>query len=238
MISGIYSIYWEIPDLIYIGQSSNLPIRLKEHLRLFNNNKASSKRLLEAYRKYGRPVISVLEYCDIDKLDQIEQQYIIEFDSMVNGLNAVPGGFGSGADTKHAASKYSKEEILNACKLLTDYTISQKEISKITGISEPVLSTILNDTRHTWLRTEYPEIRKILDNSRKERYEYNKHNSKYKNYFIQSPKGDIYQIINVSTFAKEYKLLHTKLNEVLKGKRKHHCGWKLPTEMKEENVKH
>lgn len=233
MLSGIYSIYWEVPDLIYIGQSSNLSVRLKEHNRLFLNNRASSKRLLEAYTKYGMPNISVLEYCSIPELDRLEQYYIKEFDSLKNGLNAVPGGFSSGVDTEHAAAKYSKELIISACKLLLNPETPQKEISKLTGISEPVLSTILNGTRHTWISKEFPEIRKALDDSRLIRYEANKYNSKYKNYKIQDPNGVIYNVINVSSFAKEHKLLGTKLNEVLTKKRNNHCGWKIPTEMKE-----
>ena len=221
---GIYALYWAEQDLIYIGKSINLSKRKYEHFRLLKNNKHVVK-LQNAYNCYGLPVFHILCECDEKVLDELEVQWIAEF-SAIDSLNTCPGGQDVGKDTTHAASKFTKEQILHACELLSDYKVSQKEVAVVTGISEAVISTILNGSRHTWIPKE---IRDKLDSSRTLRYEYNLPNSKNKNCSIESPDGIVYNnILSITDFAKTHRLLGTKLNEVLKGKRPHHLGWKLP----------
>jgi group I intron endonuclease len=223
MTIGIYALYWAEQDLIYIGKSLTLDKRKYEHLRLLRNNE-HTRKLQDAYNNFGIPVFYILQLCSPIELDTAEVSWITEFDAL-SGLNTLPGGQNVGKDTTHSSSKYTKEEILNLCHILCDYTVSQRDASKLTGISEAVISTILNGSKHTWIPKE---ITDKLDSIRQLRYKYNISDSKNKDYWIQSPAGVLYKVINISEFAKQNNLLGTKLNEVLKSKRKHHLGWKLP----------
>lgn len=227
MTIGIYALYWAEQDLVYVGKSGDLKVREYEHFRLMKTGK-HTRKLQDAYNNFGKPEFLIVEICSHIELDNKEVFWIAEYDSLNPdvGLNTLPGGQDVGKDTTHASSKFTKQQILNVCELLCDPYLAQKNISKTTGISEAVISTILNGSKHTWIPEE---LRARIDSTRELRYQYNLPNSKNKNYSIESPDGIVYNIINVSTFAKENKLLGTKLNEVLKGKRPHHLGWKLPT---------
>lgn len=225
MTIGIYALYWAEQDLVYVGKSNNLPKRKYEHFRLLKNSEHTVK-LQGAYNSYGPPEFHILCTCAEEELDSQEISWIAEFNAL-DSLNKVPGGQSVGKDTTHASSKFTKEQILAACELLSDYKVSQKEVAELTGISEAVISTILNGTRHTWIPKE---LREQLNSVKSLRYAYHQPNSKSKNYCIESPTGIVYNnILSITDFAKEHHLLGTKLNEVLRGKRPHHLGWKIPT---------
>lgn len=70
--SGIYALWYEEQDLIYIGQSVELSIREKTHKSNLRLNKHSNYKLQEAYNKYGLPEFVVLEYCSEADLDRLE----------------------------------------------------------------------------------------------------------------------------------------------------------------------
>ena len=222
MTIGIYSLYWEEQDLIYIGQSSNIENRFYEHRRLMENAGAS-KKLNNAYTCYGLPNFSILETCSLDQLDYLEEYYIQEFDSVCNGLNTVPSTFGSGRDYKHPASKYTKQEILLTLDKYINSKVPQNIFCSETNMSEAVLSTILTGSRHTWIRKEFPEVWCKIQarKASSEQYEYTEK-------MIKSPEGDIYSVFNVTKFAKEHKLGNSHLTEVLNGVRKSHKGWRKP----------
>ncbi len=107
-----------------------------------------------------------------------------------------------------------------------------KDISAKTDISEPVLSTLLNHKKHLWISED---LQDKLEDERIRRTQVVKA-SQDKNYYIKSPEGKVYQVLNIALFSKEHKLLNTKLNEVLTGKRQQHCGWTRPTEKELNNV--
>lgn len=79
--SGIYCIFNIVNNKVYIGSSSNLYRRCKQHLSELKNNKHPNKHLQRAFLKYGKENFSfnVIEYVDLDFLIISEQFWIDEF---------------------------------------------------------------------------------------------------------------------------------------------------------------
>lgn len=76
--SGIYCIISSLNNKKYIGSSSNLSKRIREHFRLLKNNEHISKYMQHSYNKYGLDSFSVkiLEYVSVESLIIKEQEYI------------------------------------------------------------------------------------------------------------------------------------------------------------------
>lgn len=97
MKTGIYQIQNKINGKIYVGQAKNITDRFSQH-------KCKAKKpsdpgyhsaIHEAFRKYGSDafVLSILEECSVDKLDEREKFWIARLNSMApNGYNLHPGG--------------------------------------------------------------------------------------------------------------------------------------------------
>ena len=96
MESGIYCIENITTHKRYIGQSKNIPYRIKQHLYELRNNKHYNSYLQKAWNKYGEDDFNFypLEYCDIDILDDKEKYYIEQFNTADNkyGYNLTFGG--------------------------------------------------------------------------------------------------------------------------------------------------
>jgi group I intron endonuclease len=93
--SGIYKIENLINGKCYIGQSENLPIRIRTHINNIKKIKENNKELNIDAGKYGIEnfKIEVIEYCDISKLDEKEKEYIKQYDSIEKGYNVLLGGY-------------------------------------------------------------------------------------------------------------------------------------------------
>ena len=92
--SGVYEIRNLINNKVYIGSSVDLFSRRYCHLWQLRTRKHENKHLLSAFEKYGENNFEfrVLEYCDVDKLLIVEQQYIDKFDATdrAKGYNKSP----------------------------------------------------------------------------------------------------------------------------------------------------
>ena len=106
MNSGIYM--WTSPcGKSYIGQSVNLNRRKKTFI---NFSKYRHGKIYYARKKYCKEsdwTYKVLEYCDVDKLDEREQYYIELYDTMNNGYNSDTGGHLNRKLSNEARQKFS-----------------------------------------------------------------------------------------------------------------------------------
>lgn len=75
-MTGIYKIYWENCNYFYIGQSINIEKRVLKHIYELNKNKHRNCKLQNVYNKYGIPLFLILESCNKDIIDIVEQKYI------------------------------------------------------------------------------------------------------------------------------------------------------------------
>lgn len=109
---GIYKL--EFPNgKCYIGQSCNLKRRLKDYDH-WEKRCTAQTALYGAFKKHGAPTKTIIFQdggkLDQKKLDDLEIQYIQEFNSLVpNGYNIEKGGHGNAGKTHSCSSRYTKE---------------------------------------------------------------------------------------------------------------------------------
>lgn len=220
---GIYCIYFEALDnMYYIGCSHNLDIRIREHISKLSNNKHINSRLQNAYNKYGKPIIEILENTSIEDMYDREIFWISKFDSYHNGFNSTnggEGGFGEGANP----SKYKQEDYDCIYMFIAHTNYSYSDIAKHTGVSEYVVGKIASGKIHTYLQDKFPEEFKIISNKRSigmkaARKVYPK---------VISPIGEIFDVLNASSFAKEHNLCKGNFLSLMANLRKTCNGWKI-----------
>lgn len=242
MTCGIYRLIFKNTDKVYIGQSTNIEQRFRDHIRYMKENR-TTKKLCEAYILYGVPELDILSECLPEDLNNFENETIEIWDSVKNGFNTLKtsestpniSGFSAGN------AKYTKEDILKVAELLQDPLNKVSYIEEVTGVKSRTVTEVSNLTQHgVWLSTEYPEVyTKILALKGNRRTILNKLSASTRSNtmcalsrgivypLIVSPDGIVYNVTNTSAFAKEHGLHNGHLGSVLNKKALSHKGWKL-----------
>lgn len=224
MTTGIYALYWDEQDLIYIGQSVNIEKRYREHLRTLIEGTHSNYKVQSTFNLKGRPSLHILERCASSSLNDLEILWTEEFDSINNGLNIVEAGQ-SGYGTNSNNSKYTKLQILKVFRhlYLQSYKhLTSKDISIRTSVGLSMVEHIKIQHRHVWLKEEYPyQYTKMIHIDRR-------HNSLIPGgSWLKSPEGVVVHILNLREFARENNLNSSHLSGLVSGKRNSHKGWVL-----------
>ena len=94
--AGIYRIYNKINRHCYVGQSSHVPHRIRDHFTLLKKGRHQNKYLQHAFNLYGEKAFAweVLEYCKRIKLDLREQYWIEKVEPEYNSILNVFEGVG------------------------------------------------------------------------------------------------------------------------------------------------
>ncbi len=230
MTIGIYSLYWEDQDLIYIGQSQNIERRYKDHLIKLSAKTHTNYKVQDTYNKYGKPTFNIIEICNIDRLDELEIFWTNEFNSLntPHGLNIVPAGsYNEG--TLNINSKYSRLQILLSFRALYNTKLTYASIYKLYGIKISNLNLIFSGKIHVWLQEKYPNSYiKMQNNSGRGIYTSKVIKTVDNAIKLISPEGEIISVLStMREFAKKYNLHAGHLSEVKNGTRKIYKGWKL-----------
>ena len=176
---GIYKLVFKDLDWVYVGQSSNIDLRYKAHLRSLEKGLGNIK-IKEAYNMCGAPELAVLEECKEEDLNNREVYWIDKLDSFNNGLNASKGGdIYAGKGLSHYNSKYSREQILKSLTLLKDVSLSYKDISDITGVSAQTIYSVRKGNSHQWVLEEFPELLEEISEVSRVKSGYDHHKSKF-----------------------------------------------------------
>lgn len=154
---GIYKITNKTNGRCYIGQSTHIEKRWKDHYYAHQNvaDEGYDYPLYKAMRKYGYDnfTFEVLEECDFAALNEREMFYIKHFNSFNDGYNQTLGG-----DSTIQSSKLTVEQVLEIQdKLLTqNYTL--KSLSEEYGVHRDTIRDINNGWSWSYLRPEltYP----------------------------------------------------------------------------------
>ncbi len=231
MTCGIYTLSFRDTEKLYVGQSLNIEDRFMDHCYLMSHN-MSSKKLNEAYSKFGLPIsLDIEKVCTSAELAIYEQYYINIWDSVNNGFNTV-STIGRGPKLygeTNGKSKYSNAIIIKVFEALIIGS-SVKDIVNSTGVTACTVYSIARGTLHTWLSEIFPEDYKVLISIARyyrssESLSANTRGIIYPD--IYSPEGIVYTVHNTKLFAKTHNLRQGNLHNVLTGKSKSVKGWKL-----------
>ena len=226
MTIGIYAIYFEKLDKVYIGQSQKIEQRFISHKSLFKQGHTNYK-LAQAYDKDPNPIYTILVICTTSELDSIESELITEFDSIHSGLNIASGGVIGTRGYTSGKAKYTKKQLELAFDLLCSPKLTVDNVVEISGVSKPVIGHICSQTRHVWLHEDYPEKSKIVLANKIHRFSSAQSNRYKTNVVLISPDGVEYTCTNRHQFAKQYNLNSDHLGAVIRGAETQHKGWKL-----------
>jgi hypothetical protein len=231
MTIGIYRLCFNGTDRCYIGQSTNIENRYKQHLSNFANSKANSK-MMAAYTIYGKPYLEILCECSVEELNITEDEAIELFDSVKNGFNVLKHAddMPNACGEDHGYAKNSNSQIEQVLELLCDPRIGFAKISEITGVSVNSIHVIACGASHRWLEDKHPLMYAKVMSLKGTRYTIRNsaeaRGIKYPS--VISPNGTIYKSIsNVNAFCRDHLLTQSSFTNVLNGKRKTHKGWRL-----------
>ena len=151
-ITGIYKIENKINGYCYIGQSTDILRRWRNHKTIANNENHEDKEypLYRAIRKYGIDNFdfSILEECKVEELNDKEVYWIKQYNSFFNGYNQTIGG-------NQGKSFSNKEQIVGIIHDLETTDMLHKEIADKWGLSVEIVQGI-NTGRYWKHRENYP----------------------------------------------------------------------------------
>ncbi len=94
---GIYKIENKINKKVYIGQSINIEMRWKNHIRNYNLNKNKCKKVQSDWNIYGKDnfEFKILELINIDKLTKYDRNFLMTFREHYNMIkyNSIKEGY-------------------------------------------------------------------------------------------------------------------------------------------------
>lgn len=138
-ITCVYGIHNLNTDKWYIGSCIDLHARFVRHCYYLNNNSHHSLKLQRSFNKYGIDAFEVIiieqfENIAIEKLIELEEAYIQEYDAVDNGYNIL-------ATTKiYTTFKLTKEQIQKAiqtkCKPIIAFNLEGEFVKEYKSISD------------------------------------------------------------------------------------------------------
>ena len=240
---------------VYIGKDQYFPNRMVNHFHISENKKKTEHNspIHKAIRKYGWEDM-IVEAVDFnakttDELSHREEIWIWLCNSHKRGYNQTKGGEGTKGfrhsdETKERISKLNTgrkktPEQLEVHRLASTGRKHKEESKLKIGLgnkgkvlSESTRELISKARSGTPLSEDHKKsISKGLDpykgvpipEERRIRIKESHLNSKFE---LIDPKGKIYVVTDLKTFADDHNLTTQHLYKVFLGKRKHHKGWK------------
>ena len=136
---GIYMCENKLNHKKYIGQSTNIERRRREHLcwpspysRFDNELKAIGEKGFN---------FSILEECSADQLDEREAYWINYYDSKNNGYNLTLGGQNYRGEA-NPGSKLTTAEVQQIIILLEEHQLNNSEIAKLFNVHRNTIDEI------------------------------------------------------------------------------------------------
>jgi hypothetical protein len=221
--SGIYSLLFS-DGTYYIGQTTNLIQRAKEHYRLLLLGEHHNYKVQSKYNTLGTlPEYKVIKECTPSLLNKEEGLLIDLLDQKCLNIKAgADSNFGANAPT----AKYLTSDIELAFLILANNPgVSHKEVAAFVGIDINTVHDISagRNRAFTEMKSLYPELyAKLLKNKAP--------NTRGKTTIVLSHEdGRVVKLISgeYSEFCRQNKLQSSNLSKVVKGSRKSTMGWSL-----------
>lgn len=138
---GVYKITNVISGISYIGQATNISLRIYQHLHSSMSDKARDYDypLHRAIRKNGIDnfIFDILEECSTDLLNEREMYWIAFYDTRKNGYNQTDGGYQSIRQIKLTESDVEqiRHRLINThdsfISIANDFGICSNMVSRI-----------------------------------------------------------------------------------------------------------
>lgn len=122
----------------YIGQSINITKRKWEH---YNTPSSCSKIDDLLLKNKDEFIFTIIEECNIDKLDEREQYWIEYYDTINNGYNLIKGG-NCYRGENNIQAKLDNNRVLEIIKLLEECKMTNKEIANLYNVSNNTVDLI------------------------------------------------------------------------------------------------
>lgn len=223
MTIGIYKLVFNNTDKVYVGQSNCIEKRWTSHTSTMRLGTASPK-LQEAYNTYGVSHYEILCECTLEELNSTEIEAIEIYNSFNNGFNSTPSSTGPclyGQSNPSALDTDDTYREILRLLVQKEPSLNKREIAAICNVSIYTVRHMSALETHSWLKEDMPlEYAKLVALKSIPHYR----GTQYPK--LLSPDGNVYEILNITTFAKLHGLLQPKITEVMQGTRTHHKGWK------------
>lgn len=136
---GIYMIKNLSNNKVYIGQSSDINRRWKDHKTKLKNNTHCNEHLQKSYNKYGEKSFQYLILCKTskEKLNDLESYYIQKYQAYNSkyGYNQTLGGDSNFVFTDNIIKKMRSAHEYEFVSIL-QYSLDKKLIAKFNSLSE------------------------------------------------------------------------------------------------------
>lgn len=201
MQSGIYLIGNTLDNRVYIGSASNLYKRFYNHSGDLLKKNHPNRYLQNFCNKHGLNTLffKVLEFCERKReILRIREQHYIDFYKPIApiGFNICPT-----AETSFGI-KMSQEARKHLSDIRKGVKRGKYSEEHCKALSVALKNSVINQKRLATMQQ-----------------------ARAKSYSFVSPKGEIFEGVNVRQFCIKNNLESTKMCAVAKGKRKSHAGW-------------
>lgn len=236
-ICGIYKLEFNGTNKVYIGLSKDVYHRFKQHLYSMQKGTHSTK-LMEAYNTYGEPNLVVLETCEASSLEERELFYILKYNSRLAGFNTAPYSYYVNETPVFVdKGKFDKSEYevmflaIYEIRSKYGYLVSLEALAAKLEVPINILKNISRCLTHRWLKQEYPEeyrfMEEMLDNY-KPGVQHIGIGKLGKYPPLQDKYGTVYTIDgSLIDFCKLHNLNSGNLSRVINGKLATHKGFRL-----------
>lgn len=233
MTCGIYKITFDGIEGCYIGQSTHLEKRIRDHRSALRDGRHYNSKLSLAYECIEHDnecKIEVIEECLVSELDSREEHYIKLFDSVKSGFNVLSTATAVARGTEASRSMYTREQILEIVDMLINPNNSNIDISTALNVPISIVQSIAYGKRHRWVQEEFPDKWSLIQQNIKSNSRFLSSNNINERkgivHTLISPQGIEYKFHNITAFAKEHNLNKSHVCQVLKGNVPHHKNWK------------
>ena len=201
---GIYYIKNKANNKYYIGQSQDLQRRKREHQYHLRTNTHVNIYLQNSYNYYGPEnfEFGILEYCQKEKLDELEIYYIDKFNAQTEGYNICDGGIQVCPDNSNENHGMWRDDIPN--DLLKEYYLqdyNSTQLAEIFGCSRRTINRRLKKI----LGDDYEKIKKIKQSTGAKSYDHTDQSIKNEDILYYVKQGynsvEIAKLLNCSDSA-------------------------------------
>jgi group I intron endonuclease len=164
-VSGVYQIRNMVNGRLYVGSAVRIWSRWTIHRRQLNRGTHHSVVLQRAWNKYGEDSFdfSVLEFCDLDRLIEVEQSFI---DGLSPDYNIAPS---AGSQLGYRHSEESRAKMAEAARRTRNFTgkrhseESKRRISEAkSGVSQK-MDSVDKRTASIKARGVWPSSRRFTE---------------------------------------------------------------------------